>query len=55
MTRYMSAAATRQETGTFRKLVEHEITADEYVRDLDRRATELREEEKPSVDKPQGS
>jgi hypothetical protein len=55
MTRYMTAETMHQETGTFRKLVEHQITADEYVRDLERRATELRDEDNSLEDKPQSS
>jgi hypothetical protein len=38
-----TATTGSQETGSFRKLVERRITIDEYVKDLDRRTSELRE------------
>jgi hypothetical protein len=40
-------APSRQDTGSFRKLVERKITIDEYVRDLDQRTSELRESAPP--------
>lgn len=38
-----------QKTDQFRKLVERKITADEYVRDLERRASELSTEGAPAA------
>jgi hypothetical protein len=36
--------------GKFRELVERKISADDYVRDLERRASELRTEGAPAPD-----
>lgn len=43
MQQHDALRASNQETGSFRKLVERRITLDEYIRDLDRRASELGE------------
>lgn len=46
MTAQATGAANRsatQETEQFRKLVERKITAEQYVRDLERRTSEQRE------------
>jgi hypothetical protein len=51
----VSVAASTQDTGSFRKLVEQKITIDEYVSDLDKRSSELRDEPAPERKQPEPS
>ncbi len=49
----MERSVPPAEPDTFRRLVEREITTEEYVRSLNERARELREPSRPDAPAPQ--